>query len=208
MDLCDMDIRDKIKLCDLLFKTKMYNELYRIRSFDAYPKLQPHAKQLAALGMYFCGKYNHKAANRTLIYMTCAFCSFVHRVGPANCTDFNFNALKYIHAEESNIKCRLKYENIPHDNKLAKYNVHFTTDEPFPMQALATSQIAELPATELAKASNKPLICPVCSKREIDIVFLTCKCCCICSYCASQYPGNTCIKCNAKILGYAKVVIT
>jgi hypothetical protein len=204
-------VLDRIKLCDLLYRDKMFNEFYRLKTFDSYKELIPEAARMAELGFYFSGKTYLNDSVIAFVHVTCAFCDFEHKFTPAECRlPINYQTISGLHGPVKDIYCRARVENIPIRNKMGNFKVHFPKSmEMFPMKRLMENSEGNILSTrETCDPEIEPILCPCCHVRIIDTVLFSCGCMVCCGYCLGSHAFETCYQCGARVVGYAKVIIT
>jgi C3HC4-type zinc finger (RING finger) protein len=215
--LTNFSLDDRVELCDILFKHRFYNQYYRKRSFLSCQKLKSYADQLAELGYFYSGREiaRHITLDnqifRTFLFLTCVFCKFAYRVPSDETECFDFDELKKRHDRNGSgtFKCRMRFLNVPIRDGLGAFNVHEIETSSY-----GTVSMTKLPRQELLTAEeasdpkNKWVTCMICSEREINVAFLPCGCVVMCSFCIVSYNSDLCPKCNVKVKGYSKVIIT
>ena len=120
------------------------------------------------------------------------------------------------HSAEKTVACRMQLGNRPLESKLKRFNIHLAgtesnnTDYSFRMTNLVMkpNELKELPTPDLENPENKPLLCLICNKRVINVVFLPCGDMRICSNCLLMYASYNCAACGERIRGYTKGIVT
>src|SRR2546426_3576608 len=114
---------DKLRLCDILFRDKFYNEFYRMKSFDVCRALLHEARKLALAGLYFAGSEINPTDGLTYIYLNCAFCKFETVYNHVRGDSIDHERIERDHNRVKNIFCMAKLENEPIRSKLVKHKI-------------------------------------------------------------------------------------
>lgn len=220
----NFDLAEKIELCKLLFKHKLYDECARKRTILSCDALKAYADQIAALGYFYSGKEltsrllaGNKRLFTSVFFLTCVFCKYVHRVTSLQGkkleedVDVFLSNLKNAHDQESTdaFRCRMRLSNVPARQGYEKNNVHeveYKSGASLLMQKLEPAK--QLSSAEMQDPVNKWILCMVCREKEINVAFLPCGCALLCSSCLPFYRAETCAKCASKIEGYSLIHIT
>jgi hypothetical protein len=211
---------EQIELCEQLFKNRVQEEEFRLRSFGVCDKLKPYGSRLAKMGYMYTGKeVNSRLITGTqtrvfnsYLFIMCVFCKFEHRVIATLCdTGFNFDELKTLHDQNrtNGFQCRTQANNIPIRDSLTPNNFH-VLDTPI-NRSPDMSRIDVNPVLTSAEQNdpiNRWVSCLVCRQRNVNVAFLPCGCAMLCSSCLQTYKCQTCPKCLKMFEGYAKIIIT
>jgi len=214
----NFDLDSKIELAQMLFKHKLYYEINRKRTFESCEKLKPYADKLVSEGYFYSGKeithvpLGNTRLIKTFYFLTCVFCKYVHKV-TSDEGKFNFDELKNAHDNIStnSFTCRMRLSNVPnrHEEVYAKNNVHEVEHKPSGALLMEKLKLADLLSeADQKNPDNKWVLCMVCREKVINVAFLPCGCALLCSSCNRFYRDRNCAKCQTKIEGYSRILIT
>ena len=235
MDHLSKDVRDSLRLCDILFRDKMLNEFYRQRTFKHAPwKLLVlcNVHRLVGQGFYYSGEsisrllsngdvctcgfcliaHSVSGQKMSVSHLSCAFCRYEtiirhdHLNEPVKAT-LEIERIERNHNFNAGNKCHFKLGNESIHHRLTEFNLHLTNPSSgFPMtKLLESSEKTTLGASE--RRGNRQVLCSMCGERIIDSVFLPCGCMFLCGVCLSKYSYKRCIHCRQLINGYTRGIL-